>query len=241
MSGDRRTVRPGTLIAIDGPAGAGKSTVARRVAGRLGLDHLDTGAMYRAVAAAALRRGVEVGDEDAVAGVARSMSLEVSDGAVVVDGVNLTAEVRSRYVTAAVSAVAANTRVRDELRSQQRAWAAEHGGGVVEGRDIGTVVFPEATLKVFVTASPHERAMRRVLETGGDVDEVAASITERDRRDMTRLDGPLHPAADAVVVDTTGLPIDEVVATVVALVDSALDTPLDAPLHTPLHTPTPRP
>jgi cytidylate kinase len=207
------------LIAIDGPAGAGKSTVGRALAARLGLEYLDTGAMYRAVACAALRRGVPVNDEESVAQLARTMSLSVSDDGVFVDGDDVTAEIRGREVTAVVSAVAANGGVRAELRARQRAWAHDHGGGVIEGRDIGTVVFPEATLKLFVTASPHERAARRVREIGGDVDDVAASIAERDRRDMTRLDGPLRPDGGAVVVDTTGLAIDDVVDTIVGMLE----------------------
>jgi cytidylate kinase len=210
------------VIAIDGPAGAGKSTVGREVARRLGLDYLDTGAMYRAVAFAALRRGVSVSDEPSVAELAEAMALSVSDaGVVVVDGVDATADIRSRAVTEAVSAVAANTRVREELRARQRSWAREHGGGVIEGRDIGTVVFPDAVLKLYVTAAPGERAMRRVREVGGDVTDVEASIVERDRRDMTRLDGPLRADRGATVVDTTGLTIDEVVDHVVALLAAA--------------------
>jgi CMP/dCMP kinase len=193
--------RGALLIAIDGPAGAGKSTVGRALAARLGLEYLDTGAMYRAVACAALRRGIAVTDEDAVAQLARTISLRVSDDGVFVDGADVTAEIRGREVTAGVSAVAANPGVREELRARQRAWADERGGGVIEGRDIGTVVFPHATLKLFVTASPHERAARRVRELGGDVDEVAASIAERDRRDMTRLDGPLRPDGGDAIVD----------------------------------------
>jgi cytidylate kinase len=209
------------LIAIDGPAGAGKSTVGRALAARLGLEYLDTGAMYRAVACAALRRGVAVTDEEAVAQLARTMSLTVSDDGVFVDGDDVTAEIRGREVTAVVSAVAANGGVRTELRARQRAWARDHGGGgVIEGRDIGTVVFPDATLKLFVTASPQERAARRVREIGGDVDDVAASIAERDRRDMTRLDGPLRPDGGAVVVDTTGLAIDDVVDTIVEMLEA---------------------
>jgi CMP/dCMP kinase len=206
------------VIAIDGPAGAGKSTVGRAVAGRLGLQYLDTGAMYRAVAFAALRRGIPVTDDAAVAELARVLELAVSDdGVVVVDGVDATREIRGREVTAAVSAVAANTPVREELRARQRQWADDRGGGVIEGRDIGSVVFPDATLKLFVTASPRVRAERRVAELGGDVDEVAASIAERDRRDMTRADGPLVAADGATVVDTTGLTIDEVVDRIVEL------------------------
>jgi CMP/dCMP kinase len=207
------------LIAIDGPAGAGKSTVGRAVAARLGLEYLDTGAMYRAVACAALRRGVNVTNEEAVAQLARAMSLSVSDEGVLVDGEDVTSEIRGREVTDAVSAVAANTGVRTELRARQRAWARDHGGGVIDGRDIGTVVFPDATLKLYVTATPHERATRRVREIGGDVDDVAASIAERDRRDMSRLDGPLRPDGGAVVVDTTGKTIDEVVDTIVGMLE----------------------
>lgn len=205
------------IIAIDGPAGAGKSTVGKAVADHLGLEYLDTGAMYRAVAFAALRQGIPVTDDDAVAELARAMELSVSESGVFVDGVDATSAIRGREVTEAVSAVAANTPVREELRARQRQWADERGGGVIEGRDIGTVVFPDATLKLFVTASPHTRAERRVGEIGGDIDDVAASITERDRRDMSRVDGPLRAADGAAVVDTTGLTVDEVVARVVEL------------------------
>jgi cytidylate kinase len=205
------------IIAIDGPAGAGKSTVGKAVARRLGLEYLDTGAMYRAVAFAALRRGLPVTDDAAVAELARAMDLSVTEEGVFVDGVDATTAIRTREVTEAVSAVASNTPVRDELRSRQRQWADERGGGVIEGRDIGTVVFPDATLKLYVTASPRTRAERRVGEMGGDIDEVAASIAERDRRDMTRADGPLRAADGAAVVDTTGLTVDEVVAEIVAL------------------------
>jgi cytidylate kinase len=207
------------VIAIDGPAGAGKSTVGRALARRLGLDYLDTGAMYRAVALAALRRGIPVADDPAVAALARALELSVSEHAVVVDGADATLDIRSREVTEAVSAVAANTPVREELRARQRQWADDHGGGVIEGRDIGTVVFPDAVLKLFVTASPHVRAERRVAELGGDVDDVAASITERDRRDMSRADGPLRAAEGAAVVDTTGLTVDEVVERILELLE----------------------
>jgi CMP/dCMP kinase len=205
------------VIAIDGPAGAGKSTVGHALATRLGLDYLDTGAMYRAVAFLALARGVSASDETGVAGLAEAMTLSVSDRSVVVDGVDATAEIRGRAVTEAVSAVAANAAVRMELRGRQRSWAREHGGGVIEGRDIGTVVFPDATLKLYVTASPRERAERRVREMGGDIADVERSIAERDRRDMARLDGPLRADTGAVVVDTTGLSIDAVVDHVLAL------------------------
>ncbi|MCU0260318.1 MAG: (d)CMP kinase [Ilumatobacteraceae bacterium] len=204
------------VIAIDGPAGAGKSTVARAVAARLGLGYLDTGAMYRAVTFAALREGVAVHDREEVAELARRVDIVLEDGTVTVDGVDATAAIRTREVTEAVSAVAANSEVRAALVERQRAWVAAHGGGVVEGRDIGSVVFPDARLKLFVTASPRVRAERRVGEIGGDVDEVEAAIIERDRRDSTRADSPLLEADGAVVVDTTGLAVEEVVELILA-------------------------
>jgi cytidylate kinase len=223
VSGDRSvtvsTVSP-IVIAIDGPAGAGKSTVGRAVADRLGVGYLDTGAMYRAVTFAALRRGIDPGDptsNDEVAALATAVDMVLDGSSVHVDGVDATVEIRGREVTAAVSGVAANSGVRAELVRRQRAWVADHGGGVVEGRDIGSVVFPDATLKLFVTASPRVRAERRVAELGGDVDDVEASIIQRDRNDSTRADSPLTETSDAVVVDTTGLSIDEVVDRVLEL------------------------
>jgi cytidylate kinase len=205
------------IVAIDGPAGAGKSTVGRAVAARLGLQYLDTGAMYRAVTFAALRRGIDPADETDVASLAAAIEMTLDGSAVIVDGVDATVEIRGREVTAAVSAVAANSRVRSELVRRQRSWVAEHGGGVVEGRDIGSVVFPDATLKLYVTASPRVRAERRVAEIGGDVDDVEASIIERDRKDSTRADSPLMESSDAIVVDTTGSSVDEVVDHVLGL------------------------
>ncbi len=199
------------VIAIDGPAGAGKSTVGRALARRLGLEYLDTGAMYRAVTFATLRRGLDPTDDDDVAKVCEGLDLTVDDTHVTVDGVDATVEIRGREVTAAVSAVAANSRVRSELVRRQREWVAERAGGVVEGRDIGSVVFPDAALKLYVTASPRVRAERRVAEIGGNVDEVEASIIERDRKDSSRADSPLTEAAGAVVVDTSSMSIDEVV------------------------------
>ena len=146
------------VIAIDGPAGAGKSTVGRAVARRLGLEYLDTGAMYRAVTFAAMRRGIPVHDTDAVAELAREVELDVDDDGVRVDGVDATVAIRGRDVTQAVSVVAANSGVRSELVERQRAWVRARGGGVVEGRDIASVVFPDARLKLYVTASPRVRA-----------------------------------------------------------------------------------
>ena len=210
----------GPVIAIDGPAGAGKSTVGRAVADRLGVGYLDTGAMYRAVTFAVLRRGVDPHDEEAVLGVAETVEMTVGEERVMVDGVDATREIRGREVTSAVSSVAANPAVRSLLVDAQRSWVVTRGGGVVEGRDIGTVVFPGADLKLFVTASPRVRAERRVAEAGGDVDEMEASIIERDRLDSTRETSPLAVVPAAVTLDTSGLSIDEVVAAVVAEVEA---------------------
>ena len=210
----------GPVIAIDGPAGAGKSTVGRAVADRLGVGYLDTGAMYRAVTFAVLRRGVDPRDEEAVLGVAQTVEMTVGEERVMVDGVDATREIRGREVTSAGSSVAANPAVRSLLVDAQRSWVVTRGGGVVEGRDIGTVVFPGADLKLFVTASPRVRAERRVAEAGGDVDEMEASIIERDRLDSTRETSPLAVDPAAVTLDTSGLSIDEVVAAVVAEVEA---------------------
>ncbi|MGA9277183.1 (d)CMP kinase [Ilumatobacter sp.] len=209
------------VIAIDGPAGAGKSTVGRAVAAEVGVGYLDTGAMYRAVTHAVLCRGIDPHDTDEVGAVASSIELDIDDidgrTIVTVDGDDATAAIRGREVTGAVSAVAANSSVRSEMVRRQRDWVAAHGGGVVEGRDIGSVVFPDAALKLFVTASARVRAERRVAELGGDVDEVEASIIERDRKDSSRADSPLVEASGAKVVDTTGMPIDAVVREIVEM------------------------
>ena len=207
------------VIAIDGPAGAGKSTIARALADRLGLEYLDTGAMYRAVTFAAMRRGLDLTDEVAVADLARNVALEVGADGVVVDGVDATAAIRSTEVTSAVSIVAANSGVRAELRARQRAWAQARGGGVIEGRDIGSVVFPDSELKLYLTASPRVRAERRVAQAGGDVDEIERAIAERDRLDSSRADSPLTEAAGATLVDTTGLAVDEVLDRIVKLLE----------------------
>ena len=189
------------IIAIDGPAGSGKSTVARAVARRLGVAYLDTGAMYRGVTHAALERGVAVADGSALAELARELRIEVGER-VVVDGVDVTVPIRSDVVNAAVSEVSAHPGVRAELVERQRAWASHHPDGVVEGRDIGTVVFPHARLKVFLTAGESERARRRRDE---------ADVERRDRLDSTREASPLKAADDAIVIDTTDLTVDEVV------------------------------
>ena len=198
------------LLAIDGPAGSGKSTVSSALAERLGVDRLDTGAMYRAVAWAALDRAIRPDDAEAVAAVARRAVIEVGPGRVVIDGETVTKEIRSPAVNRAVSVVAANPAVRAALVERQRAWVAEHGGGVVEGRDIGTVVFPAADLKVFLTASPEERARRR------GHDEAADGLARRDRIDSTRSASPLAVADDARLLDTTGRSVDDVVGEILS-------------------------
>jgi cytidylate kinase len=203
-----------TVIAIDGPAGSGKSTVARALAARLGLGYLDTGAMYRAVAFAALRDEADPADLERVAELAGRIRLEVGDR-VLVDGDDATAAIRGPEVSGVVSVVAANSGVRRVLVERQRAWVAEHGGGVVEGRDIGTVVFPDAALKLYLTARPEVRAHRRAAEVG-EADEAtiarwAANLAERDHLDSTRADSPLREASDAVVVDTSDRSVDEIV------------------------------
>ena len=212
------------IIAIDGPGGSGKSTVARHLAERLGLEYLDTGAMYRAVAFAALRRGIDPSDEEPVGHLVDDLELSVSEAGVTVDGVDATIEIRGPEVTRAVSLVAANPAVRTELRSRQREWAATREGGVVEGRDIGTVVFPDARLKVFLTARADVRAERRSQEVSDlDYETVAADLARRDTLDEGREDSPLATADDALVLDTSGMSIDQVVdALVAALGDLSL-------------------
>ncbi|HEX4901837.1 MAG TPA: (d)CMP kinase [Acidimicrobiales bacterium] len=208
------------VIAIDGPAGSGKSTVARRLAERLDLEYLDTGAMYRAVTFAVLRRGLDPADADVVAELARNLELQVTLDGVVVDGVDATIEIRGPEVTRAVSAVAANPEVRAELVSRQREWARRRGGGVLEGRDIGSVVFPDAQLKVYLDARPEVRAARRSKEvTDLDYETVAADIARRDALDQGREASPLTRAGDAVEVDTSDLDIDEIVELLAAQID----------------------
>lgn len=207
-----------TVVAIDGPAGAGKSTVARLVAHEIGVPYLDTGAMYRCVALAVLRRGISHGDVDEIAVIAESVEISLHADTVLLNGQDVSNEIRTSEVGAVVSIIAAMTPVRNSMRSQQQKWIADHGGGVVEGRDIGTVVLPHADVKIFLTASAQERAARRVQQSGGDLAQVTKEIKERDHLDSTRQDSPLQPASDAVHVDTTGLSISEVVASIVAIV-----------------------
>ncbi len=206
------------VVAIDGPAGAGKSTIARSLARDLGVPYLDTGAMYRAVTYAVLRDGLDPRDQQAVVALANRIRVEVDAETIAVDGHDITAHIREVDVTQAVSFVAAISGVRNLMRDQQRNWVSAHGGGVVEGRDIGTVVFPDATLKVFLTASPRVRAERRVAQAGGDVEEIARMIAERDHLDSTRADSPLVATKDYVVVDTSDMDIATVVQRLIDLV-----------------------
>jgi cytidylate kinase len=207
------------VVAIDGPAGSGKSTVARAVAKRLGVAYLDTGAMYRSVAFAALRDGVDPADGEALAKLAGNLDIRLGDR-VLVDGTDATADIRGPDVTAVVSTVSAHPAVRADMVRRQRQWAAEHGGGVAEGRDIGTVVFPDADAKVFLTASEEERARRRQRDDRApDVNAVAADLARRDALDSSRATSPLRPADDAVVIDTTGRTVDDVVDQVVSLLE----------------------
>lgn len=205
------------VVAIDGPAGAGKSTIAKALARDLGIAYLDTGAMYRGVTFAVLRKGLAATDVDAVGRIAQTVLFDQTTETLHVDNVDATAAIRTPEVDAAVSHIAANSVVRDEMRLRQRQWIADHHGGVVEGRDIGSVVFPDATLKVYLVATPLVRAERRVAQHGGDVAEIARAIAERDERDSTRADSPLRQTPDAVVVDTSNRSVDQIVAEIRAL------------------------
>jgi CMP/dCMP kinase len=204
------------VVAVDGPSGSGKSTVSRRLAIALGARYLDTGAMYRAVTLAVLTAGIDPQDAATVAKVAREVKLtsgtDPAQPSITLDGVPVDREIRSAAVTGAVSAVAAVPAVRALLVSRQREIIAAAGRIVVEGRDIGTVVAPDAELKVFLTAAPAERARRRSVEEAGDLAATAADLARRDQLDSTRRADPLARAIDAVVLDSTSLDIDEVVA-----------------------------
>ena len=201
------------IVAVDGPAGAGKSTVARAAADALGFTYLDSGAMYRAVALAALERGRPPAE------VARDAAIELGDG-VRLDGRDVTAAIRAPAVSEAASRVAGDPEVRAALVERQRALLA-NGDWVAEGRDIGTVVAPDAAVKVFLTASPEERARRRAAELGADEHAVLADQALRDERDRTRAHSPLRPASGAVELDTTGLSVDQVVGRIAELVSAA--------------------
>ena len=211
----------GLVVAIDGPSGSGKSTVARGVAAALGLEVLDTGAMYRAVTLAAIDAGVALDDEAGCAALARRLDISVEHGVTQIDGRDVSAEIRGPAVTGSVSTVAAHPAVRAHLVEQQRAWVERHGGGVVEGRDIGSVVFPEAPVKVYLTATDEERARRRQRDEAAAarnvaVDDVKAALDRRDAIDAGRTVSPLRVAPDAIVIDSTTVDAKAVVADIVA-------------------------
>jgi cytidylate kinase len=203
------------LIAIDGPSGVGKSTVSRAVAERLGAAYLDTGSTYRAATLAVVRSGVAISSEATILDELRKHTIDYTECGIMLDGDAVAADVRSDDVTSAVSAVAAHAEVRTEIVELQRRWVADRDGdAVVEGRDIGTVVFPDAPVKIYLTASPLVRAMRRSGDaeaSGKSVEEIAHEIAARDHADSTRKASPLRPADDALIIDTSALAIDDVV------------------------------
>jgi len=211
------------VIAIDGPGGVGKSTVARRVAAARGLEYLDTGATYRAAALAAIQAGADLENSAEVVAAVGAATITYSSGAVYLDGVNVSEPIRTPEITAASSAVAAIPEVRFIVVAMQRTWVDGRGGrAVVEGRDIGTVVFPDAAVKIFLTARPEIRAARRAHDAEADgaaVTEVRAALEKRDRADSTRVVSPLRPARDAVVIDTSDMTLDAVIAEVIGQVD----------------------
>jgi len=211
------------IIAIDGPSGAGKGTVARAVAARLGYRHVDTGAMYRAVAWKAIHDGIALDEEDAVAGVGERATFDFEQGRVAIDGHDVASAIRTPEIDRASAIVARLPAVRRVLVACQRVMG-ERGGVVMEGRDIGTVVFPQANVKIYLDASPDERARRRAADPahasskGTQLADVAAALAERDKSDSTRAASPLAVAPDAVVIDTTGLSVADVIDKVLELV-----------------------
>jgi cytidylate kinase len=210
------------VVALDGPSGTGKSSAARLLARRLGSRYLDTGAMYRAATVAALHAGIDLTDPEAIARTVAAADIVIStdpEPAVVrLDGVDVSQEIRSAAVTQAVSVVAAVAAVRRQLVAHQRELIGT-GGIVVEGRDIGSTVWPDAVPKVYLTASPQARASRRAGETGQHTDDVARSLHRRDHLDSSRSDSPLRRADEAIELDTTELTLEEVVQALAALVD----------------------
>lgn len=211
------------IVAVDGPAGSGKSTIAAAVADRLSVPHVDTGAMYRALALKVLRSAVPPEDEEGVAALIGETDISVDAGSVLLDGEEVKGLIRSPEVTAASSEVAQHAAVRRWMVERQRkVVGAAPEGAVVEGRDIGTVVLPDADLKVFLTASESERARRRAAQRGASTEDALTEVATRDSRDMQRAHSPLRPAEDAVVLDTTGLSVDQVVEAVLERLREAL-------------------
>lgn len=215
------------IIAIDGPSGAGKGTIARAVAAELGYRHVDSGALYRAVGWKALRDSVSLTDDTAVCDVAERSSLEVEGSTVLVDGLDVSRAIRTPEIDRAATAVARLPRVREVLVARLRSLGAE-GGVVMEGRDIGTVVFPHADVKIYLDADEEERARRRAHDPAhsgpASLAEVSSALSERDRSDRTRQASPLYAAADALVIDTTGLPVAAVVRDVLGRIQARLAT-----------------
>lgn len=211
------------IVAIDGPSGAGKGTVARAVAARLGYRHIDTGAMYRAVAWKALQQGIDLGDEAAVAAVGERAAFDLEQGRIAIDGQDVSRAIRTPEIDAASTRVARHPAVRRILVARQRTYGVD-GGIVMEGRDIGTVVFPDADVKIYLDASAEERARRRAADPahtspkGTQLSEVATALAERDKSDSTRAASPLVIADDAIVVDTTGVAVESVIEQVLTLV-----------------------
>ena len=208
------------VVAIDGPSGSGKSTIARGVAEALGLEMLDTGAMYRAVAYGVLLSGVDPEDAAAVTTVAENAAIAVHHGVTTLAGADISVEIRGPAVTKIVSVIAAVPEVRRSLVARQRAWVDQHGGGVVEGRDIGSVVFPEARVKVYLTASEEERARRRQQDEAAasraiSVEDVQSAMAQRDAADSSRAVSPLQTADGATIVDTTARSPEAIVAEIV--------------------------
>lgn len=222
MAGVRRHRRQAVVVAIDGPGGVGKTTVARAVADALSIPYLDTGAYYRAATLATLDAGGDPSNEADVLAAVLGRRFDVIDGRLHLDEVDVRDRLRSDEVTAAVSAASAHRSVREVVVDLQRAWVADNGGSaVVEGRDIGTVVFPDAPFKVFLTATPESRAARRAGDrevAGLSVEEIGARLAARDAADSNRQASPLRPADDALVIDTTDLTVAEVVGKVLSLV-----------------------
>ncbi len=226
----------GQVVTIDGPAGAGKSTVARKLAERLGWHFLDTGAMYRAVTLAAIRAGIDLGDEPSRARLVRAVSVELTPDSVRLDGVDVSAAIRSIEVTRATGTLADSPSVRALLREWQRAFARDRNV-VTEGRDQGTVVFPDAFRKFFLTASDEQRALRRLEDyrtrgqtVAGDLNAVLREIQDRDARDTARAIAPMRPADDAIVIDSTGLGVEEVVEVLLEAIQKAgAAVPTEAP------------